>query len=263
MDGRLEAGDKVLLVDSRGRRYLVTLQEGGSFHYHRGIVAHDALIGCPEGSRIRSTKGDVVTALRPTLAEYILKMSRGAQIVYPKDVGSVLIRGDVYPGATVVEAGAGSGALTIALLRAVGPGGRVVTYEVREDFAAKAGDNIRAFMGDVPNLEIRLASIYDGIEERDVDRIVLDLPEPWRALPPAAAALRSGGLLVSYLPTILQVHELVEELRGDECWAQVLMDETLVRTWHVEPASVRPDHRMVAHTGFVTTARRVGPHPPE
>lgn len=257
MEKLLEPGDKVLLLDSRGRRYLVTLQEGGAFHFHKGIVSHDAMIGCPEGIRIRSTKGEVVVAVRPTLAEYVLKMSRGAQIVYPKDLGAILVRGDVFPGATVVEAGAGSGSLTIALLRAVGPAGRVVTYEVREDFAAKARENVEAYLGPAPNLDIRLGSIYEGIEETDVDRVVLDLPEPWRALESAAAALRSGGILVSYLPTILQVHQLAEGFRLDERWFQVSTDETLVRTWHVATTSVRPDHRMVAHTGFLTTARKV------
>ena len=261
MENLLEPGEKVLLVDSRGRRYLVTLQPGGSFHFHRGIVAHDALIGCPEGVKVRSTKGEVVVALRPTLAEYVLKMSRGAQIVYPKDLGAVLLRGDIFPGATVVEAGAGSGSLTIALLRAVGPAGRVVTYEIREDFAATARSNVEAYVGPAPNLEIRIGSVYEGIDEAGVDRVVLDLPEPWRALGSAARALRSGGILLSYLPTILQVHELVEGLRADACWAQTATDETFVRSWHVEPASVRPDHRMVGHTGFITTARRVGPEP--
>jgi tRNA (adenine57-N1/adenine58-N1)-methyltransferase len=162
-----------------------------------------------------------------------------------------------------VEAGAGSGALTLALLRAVGPAGCVVTYEVREDFAATARANVEALSGPVPNLEVRLASIYDGIAQTEVDRVVLDLPEPWRAVVPAADALRGGGILVSYLPTILQVHQLAEALRADDRWAQVTTDETLVRTWHVEPASVRPDHRMVAHTGFITTARRVAPASPD
>jgi tRNA (adenine57-N1/adenine58-N1)-methyltransferase len=259
----LEPGEKVLLLDSRGRRYLVTLKEGGSFHFHRGIVFHDALIGCPEGLRVRSTRGEILVAVRPTLAEYVLKMSRGAQIVYPKDLGAILVRADVFPGATVVEAGAGSGSLTIALLRAVGSSGRVVTYEVREDFAAKARENVEAYLGPSPNLDIRLGSIYEAIEETDVDRVVLDLPEPWRALEPTAAALRSGGILVSYLPTILQVHQLTEGLRLDERWFGVSTDETLVRTWHVETASVRPDHRMVAHTGFLTTARKVQIRPVE
>jgi len=261
MEKLFEAGEKALLLDSRGRRYLVTLQKGGAFHFHRGIVDHDALIGSPEGTRVRSTRGDVVLAVRPTLAEYVLKMSRGAQIVYPKDLGAMLVRADIFPGATVVEAGAGSGALTTALLRAVGPGGRVVTYEVREDFAAKARENVEAFLGPAPNLEIRLGSIYEGIGETGVDRVVLDLPEPWRALEPAACALRSGGILLSYLPTILQIHQLAEGLRQDARWSQVSTDETLVRTWHVETSSVRPDHRMVAHTGFITTARRVGVEP--
>jgi tRNA (adenine57-N1/adenine58-N1)-methyltransferase len=261
MDKFLEAGEKVLLLDSRGRRYLVTLQAGGSFHFHRGIIAHDDLIGAPEGTRLRSTRNEVVVALRPTLADYVLKMARGAQIVYPKDIGPVLLRGDIFPGATVVEAGAGSGSLTLALLRAVGPSGRVITYEVREDFAAQARENVEAFMGEAPNLEIRLASIYDGIAELDVDRVVLDLPEPWQALGPAVRSLRPGGILLSYLPTILQVHQLVEAMKEDPCWALVSTDETLFRTWHVDTASVRPDHRMVAHTGFITTTRRIGPEP--
>jgi tRNA (adenine57-N1/adenine58-N1)-methyltransferase len=261
MDKFLESGEKVLLLDSRGRRYLVTLQAGGTFHFHRGIVAHDDLIGAPEGTRVRSTRNEVVVALRPTLADYVLKMSRGAQIVYPKDIGPVLLRGDIFPGATVVEAGAGSGSLTLALLRAVGPSGRVITYEMREDFAAQARANVEAFMGEASNLEIRLGNVYEGIAELDVDRVVLDLPEPWRALGPAARSLRPGGILLAYLPTILQVHQLVEAMKEDPCWALDSTDETLFRTWHVDTASVRPDHRMVAHTGFITTTRRIGPEP--
>jgi tRNA (adenine57-N1/adenine58-N1)-methyltransferase len=195
---------------------------------------------------------------RPTLEEFILKMTRGAQVVYPKDVGAILIAADIYPGATVVEAGAGSGALTIGLLRAVGPAGRVVSYEVREDFAGTARANVEAFLGKAENWDLRMGSVYEPIEEKDVDRIVLDVPEPWRAVSPAADAIRSGGILLSYLPTVPQIQQLTEALR-DERWTGVRTTETLVRPWKVEGASVRPEHRMVAHTGFVTTARRVIP----
>jgi tRNA (adenine57-N1/adenine58-N1)-methyltransferase len=195
---------------------------------------------------------------RPTLEEFILKMTRGAQVVYPKDVGAILIAADIYPGATVVEAGAGSGALTIGLLRAVGPAGRVVSYEVREDFAGTARANVEAFLGKAENWDLRMGSVYEPIEEKDVDRIVLDVPEPWRAVSPAADAIRSGGILLSYLPTVPQIQQLTEALR-DERWTGVRTTETLVRPWKVDGASVRPEHRMVAHTGFVTTARRVIP----
>lgn len=251
----------MLLLDDRGRRYLITLQRGQSYHFHRGIVAHDLLIGQPEGVTVRTTGGAAVLALRPTLAEYVLKMRRGAQVVYPKDLAMILLHGDIHPGATVLEAGAGSGALTMALLRAVGPEGRVITYEVREDFAALAASNVEAFLGKAENLEIRLGSVYELLEIGSVDRIVLDVPEPWRALAGGARSLRPGGILVAYLPTVLQVHTLVEELRADAGWTQVATIEALVRSWHVEGRSVRPDHRMVAHTGFITTARKVLPVP--
>lgn len=259
MNGRLEPGDRVLLVDGRGRRYLITLVAGGSFHFHRGVVEHESLMGRPEGSTVLSSGGEPLIALRPTFADFVLKMPRGAQVVYPKDLAMVVLQGDIYPGATVVEAGAGSGALTIALLRAVGPEGRVTTYEVREDFAETARANVEAFMGKVENLEVRIGSVYEAIDERDVDRAVLDLPEPHQAAGHAAEALRPGGILTCYLPTILQVHRLTEELAADPRWASISTTETLVRSWHVEGRSVRPDHRMIAHTGFLTTARRLAP----
>jgi tRNA (adenine57-N1/adenine58-N1)-methyltransferase len=215
---------------------------------------------------VRTTSGAAVIALRPTFAEFVLKMKRGAQVVYPKDLAMILLHGDVYPGANVLEAGAGSGALTMALLRAVGPEGRVVTYELREDFAALARANVEAFLGEVgvplghkliENLEIKIGNVYESVEETDIDRIVLDVPEPWRVLGGAGGALRPGGIFVAYLPTVLQVHSLVEALHEDPSWTLVSSFETLVRPWHVEGRSVRPEHRMVAHTGFITTARRI------
>lgn len=254
---RFEPGDRALLTDGKGRKYLVTLRAGGQFHFHRGIVEHDAIIGRHDGQIVTSTGNERLSVLKPTYSDFVLKMPRGAQVVYPKDAATVVVQGDIYPGAIVVEAGIGSGALTIALLRAVGERGRVIAYEMREDFAQTARANIESFMGKTENLEVRMGSIYEPIDVTDADRMVLDLSEPWRALPQAARALRAGGVLICYLPTVLQVHELSEILRQDPEWTDPLTIETLLRTWHIEGQSARPDHRMVGHTGFVTIARRV------
>jgi tRNA (adenine57-N1/adenine58-N1)-methyltransferase len=250
-----EPGERALLVDKAGRRYLVTLRAGDAFHTHQGSVAHDAILGAEEGVRVTTSNGAPLIAFRPTFAEFVLKMPRGAQVVYPKDIGLILIEADIFPGATVLEAGTGSGALTIALLRAAGPSGRVITYEVREDFQARARRNIEAFVGKVPDaLEMRLGDVTEGVLERGIDRIVLDLPEPWRVVPVARASLRPGGIWCSYVPTVGQVSQTVEALRGAG-FGELATREVLVRTWHVEGQSVRPNHRMVAHTGFVSTAR--------
>lgn len=255
-----EPGDKALLIDPRGRRYLITLSKAGAFHFHRGIVHHDDIIGRHDGVSVLSTTGAPLTALSPTYADYVLKMPRGAQVIYPKDVAMILVQGDIYPGATVLEAGIGSGALTIALLRAVGDTGKVVAYEVREDFAARARANIEAFGMKTSNLEIHLGSVYEKVEVHPVDRVVLDLAEPWRALPQLQGVLRSGGILTCFLPTILQVHHLNQELEAEQRWTSVSTFESLTRTWHIEGRSVRPNHRMVAHTGFITVARLTLPH---
>jgi tRNA (adenine57-N1/adenine58-N1)-methyltransferase len=188
------------------------------------------------------------------LADYVLKMPRGAQVIYPKDLGPILILADIFPGARVLESGVGSGALTMALLRAVGEHGSVVGYELRDDFADRARRNIEGFLGAELPLQIEVRDTYQGIDEQDLDRVVLDLPEPWQVVKHAEAALRPGGILLAYLPTIGQVARLREELEGSASrMAESL--EVLHRTWHVEGQSVRPDHRMVAHTGFLTTAR--------
>jgi len=250
----LVVGDQVLLVDSKRRRYLVTLAEGGEFHSHAGILPHDQLLGRPEGITVTTTRGARLTVVRPTLSDYVLEMPRGAQIIYPKDLGPILMLGDIAPGVRVLESGIGSGALTMALLRAVGPSGSVVGYEVREDFAVRAQRNVEGLLGaDVP-LRVEVRDVYEGIDEEDLDRIVLDLPEPWQVVKPAAAALRPGGILVAYLPTIIQVARLREEL-DSSAFGMAQTVEVLQRGWHVEGQSVRPDHRMVAHTGFLTVAR--------
>ena len=247
-------GDRVLLVDAKRRRHLVTLATGGEFHTHAGVLPHDLIIGQPDGVTVRTTKGSRLVAVRPTLSEYVLEMPRGAQVIYPKDLGPILILADVFPGARVLESGVGSGALTVALLRAAGSGGHVTGYEIREDFARRAHANVEGFLGEGVPLSIEVRDVYAGIDVDDLDRVLLDLPEPWRVVKHAEAALHSGGILLAYLPTIGQVARLREELAGSAFgMAETL--EVLHRTWHVDGQSVRPDHRMVAHTGFLTHAR--------
>ena len=260
MSGIFAAGDRVLLVDHKRRRHLVTLEAGGQFHTHAGIVSHDDVIGRSDASIVHTSRGARLVAFRPTLAEYVLEMPRGAQVIYPKDLAIVMFWADIFPGARVLEAGMGSGALTLALLRAVGPHGKVVTYEQREDFCRRALANIQLRMGEVTNLMVRLQPVEEGLaDEEPVDRAVFDLPEPWRLVDPVARVLRSGGIFLSYVPTIIQSHQLSETLRRHPGYGLVETFETLLRPWNIDGTSVRPFHRMVAHTGFITVARRVVP----
>ena len=261
-------GDKVLLLDRKSRRYLITLAEGGEFHTHAGPVFHADLIGKEEGVTVRSSAGSRFIAVRPTLAEFVLKMPRGAQVIYPKDLAMIMFWADIFPGARVLEAGMGSAALTLSLLRAVGPEGRVISYEQREDFARRALANIQLRMGEVTTLAVRLRAVEEGIaEEEPVDRVIFDLPEPWKLVDAVAAVLRTGGIFVAYLPTIIQSHQVSETLRRHPGFALVETFETLFRPWNIDGLSVRPFHRMVAHTGFLTVARRVvtetGAAPPQ
>jgi tRNA (adenine57-N1/adenine58-N1)-methyltransferase len=253
----LEAGDNALLIDGKGRHYLIRLQPGSQFHYHLGIVAHDDLIGQGEGRRITSTGGGSLLVLRPRLADFVLKMPRGAQVVYPKDMGPIAIYADIGPGMTVLEAGTGSGALTLALLRFVGPTGQVVSVERRPDHAAVAEKTIRRFLGELPsNLELRVGEVEEVMAETSPERIVLDLPEPWHTVEAATRWQMPGGVLCAYLPTIPQVQTTVEALTGDGAFSEIEVFETLHRTWNVAGRSVRPDHRMVGHTGFLVVGRR-------
>ena len=253
----LRAGERVLLLDSKLRRYLVTLAEGADFHSHAGVLPHAELIGQPEGITVRSSHGARYTAVRPTLADFILKMPRGAQVIYPKDLGPILLLADIFPGARVLESGVGSGALSMTLLRA---GAEIVGYELRDDFANRARTNVEAFLGPdaLSRYRVELRDAYEGIDEVDVDRIVLDLPEPWRLVEPAAKSLHAGGILVAYTPTIMQAAQLRQALDDDGRYGFAETLEVLHRTWHIEGQSVRPDHRMVAHTGFLTSARLLG-----
>lgn len=249
-------GDRALFIDSKARRYLVTLANGGEFHTHSGPVPHDALIGQPEGTTVRSSNGARYLAVRPTLSDFVLKMPRGAQVIYPKDLGAILLKADIFPGAHVLEAGVGSGALSMTMLRA---GAHITGYELRGDFAARAQRNVEAFGGPelLERFKVQERDVYDGIDETDLDRVVLDLPEPWRVVKHAETALHPGGILLAYLPTITQTAQLRETLVASAFgMAETL--EVLHRTWHIEGQSVRPDHRMVAHTGFLTSARLLG-----
>lgn len=256
----LQDGEQVLLIDQRGKRHLIFLRKSETFHSDRGWISHDVIIGQPEGTWVRSSMGLRYVSLRPTLAEFVLDMPRGAQVIYPKDLAMILFWADVYPGCRVLEAGMGSGALTLALLRAVGPDGRVITYEQREEFARRALANIHMRSGEVTNLTVRLGPVEDGVaDEQPVDRVVLDLPEPWKLTQAMARVLRPGGILLSYVPTIIQSQQTAETLGRDRSWALVETFETLFRPWNIEGQSVRPFHRMVAHTGFITVARRVVP----
>lgn len=257
MSRPLEAGEKVVLVDAKRRRYLLTLKPGAEFHSHAGFLTHDDIIGAEEGTMTRSTGGARYTVIRPTLSEFVLKMPRGAQVIYPKDLGAILMLADIFPGARVLESGIGSGALSMTMLRA----GAIITgYEIREDFAAKAKENVAAFLGPevLDRYDVQIRNTSEGIDEVGFDRVVLDLPEPWLVVPHAAKALRTGGIFLSYLPTITQTVTLRTTLR-DHGFAMAETLEVLHRGWHIEGMSVRPDHRMVAHTGFLTCARLLVP----
>lgn len=265
-NGPFAAGEHILLVDRRGRRYLVVLAEDGRFSSHIGLIEHRDVIGLTQGAWIETSRGHLLLALRPTMADYTRLMPRTATVVYPKDLGGMIVGGDIFPGATVVEAGCGSGAVTIALMRAVGPGGFVHSFDLRRDMVDRASENVRALAAHLGNVSIELGDVADALADRGekaqlVDSVVLDLPEPWDLVPHAAAALRPGGAFVSFLPTVLQVRDLAESLRLSGRFAMVETTESLVRSWNVANRSVRPDHRMVGHTGFITTARLCHPRP--
>ena len=258
LPGAFVAGDRVQLTDPKGRLHTVILEPGKLFHTHRGAIAHDDLIGAPEGSVVHSTANTGYLAFRPLLADFVLSMPRGAQVIYPKDAAQIVGFGDIGPGMRVLEAGAGSGALSCSLLRAVGERGSLTSYERREDFADVARANVGAFFGEVPaNWSLRLGDLDQHPGGEAVDRVVLDMLEPWAVLPTVAAALRPGGVLVGYVATTTQLSTYVEALRAQGVWTEPHAWETLLRPWHAVGLAVRPEHRMVAHTAFLVTARRL------
>ena len=257
VSGEFQPEDRVQLTDPKGRRYTVVLRPGGEFHTHAGILAHDDLLGLPEGSVVTSTGGTSYLAVRPLLADYVLSMPRGAQVIYPKDAAQILMWGDIRPGARVLEAGAGSGALTCSLLRAVGDEGSVISYEARADHAEHAERNVRKFFGEGPeNCTLRVSDLtdYDGGQ---VDRVVLDMLSPWDVLDTVFDKLVPGGVLVAYVATTTQLSRVTEALREQQCWTEPQAWETMLRPWHVVGMAVRPEHRMVAHTAFLLVTRRL------
>ena len=246
-------GEQILLIDSKKRRYLIELKAGGEFHTHVGAVLHDDLIGLADGSSLKSNRGGVFSTVRPTMSDFVLKMPRGAQVIYPKDLGPILMLADLFPGAQVFESGVGSGALSMTMLRA---GANITGYEIREDFAERAKKNVKDALGEkaLDRYDVLIRDAYEGIEEKDFDRMVLDLPEPWNVVPHAKTALRSGGIILAYTPSIVQAVKFKEALEGNG-FALIETMEVMNRTWHIEGQAVRPDHRMVAHTAFLTHAR--------
>jgi tRNA (adenine57-N1/adenine58-N1)-methyltransferase len=257
--GEFRPGDRVQLTDPKGRMHTITLEPGRSFHTHRGALEHDALIGLPDGSVVSSAGGTAYLALRPLLADYVLSMPRGAQVIYPKDAAQIVAMGDVFPGAKVLEAGAGSGALTCSLLRAVGTGGEVHSYEMREDFAEIARRNVEAFFGGPhPAWRLHVGDVA-SCREVDFDRIILDMLTPWEVLDLVERALIPGGVFIGYVATTPQLSELVEALRERGGFTEPRAWESLVRDWHADGLAVRPDHRMIAHTAFLVSSRRLAP----
>jgi tRNA (adenine57-N1/adenine58-N1)-methyltransferase len=257
--GPFQPGDRVQLTDPKGRVHTVALAPGKVFHTHRGSLAHDDLIGRPDGSVVTSSGGTAYLALRPLLADYVLSMPRGAQVIYPKDAAQIVAMGDVFPGARVLEAGAGSGALTCSLLRAVGTGGGVVSYELRPDFADIARRNVSDFFGaQPPNWDLRVGDVAE-CADTGFDRIILDMLTPWDVLDLVERALVPGGVFVGYVATTPQLSDLVEGLRGRGGFTEPRAWESLVRDWHADGLAVRPDHRMIAHTAFLVSARRLAP----
>lgn len=263
--GPFRAGDKVQLTGPKDRLYTITLVEGGLFGTHRGDIRHDEVIGKPEGSVIVNGSGVEYLALRPLLTDFVMSMPRGAAIIYPKDSAQIIVEGDIFPGARVVEAGVGSGALSLYLLRAIGPTGRLDSFERREEFAEIARANVISHTGrDPENWDIHLGDLQDelpnAVTNGDADRVVLDMLAPWECIEVVADALVPGGLVLGYVATVTQLSRFTEALRASGQFAEPQAWESMVRGWHLEGLAVRPEHRMIGHTGFLVTARRIAPN---
>lgn len=262
--GPFRAGDRVQLTGPKGRLNTITLEGGKVFHTHRGMVEHDTLIGMPDASVITASNGDEYLALRPLLSDFVMSMPRGAAIIYPKDAAQILSLGDIFPGARVIEAGVGSGALSLWLLRGIGPTGSLTSFERREEFAQVARANVVSFLGAEPeNWTVTVGDLVESlptaVERGTIDRVVLDMLAPWECLDVVADALTPGGVLLCYIATVTQLSRVAEAIRGTGLFTDPDSSETMIRGWHVEGLAVRPDHRMVAHTGFLLTARRLAP----
>ncbi|MCC2032043.1 tRNA (adenine-N1)-methyltransferase [Microbacterium allomyrinae] len=264
LSGPFRLGDRVQLTGPKARLHTITLREGGELHTHHGVLRHADLVGQPDGSVVANSGGHEYLALRPLLRDFVMSMPRGAAIVYPKDAAQILAEADVFPGATVVEAGVGSGALSLWLLRAIGAEGRLVSFERREDFASVARANVETFLGDIPpNWDVVVGDLAEALPATlaaaSVDRVVLDMLAPWECIDVVAEALTPGGVVVCYVATATQLSRVAEYIRSTGLFTEPDANETMVRGWHVEGLAVRPDHRMIAHTGFLIWARRLAP----
>jgi tRNA (adenine57-N1/adenine58-N1)-methyltransferase len=262
--GPFRIGDRVQLTGPKGRLHTITLRGDGELHTHHGVLKHTELIGQPDGSVVTNSGGHEYLALRPLLRDFVMSMPRGAAIVYPKDAAQILAEADIFPGAVVVEAGVGSGALSLWLLRAIGAAGRLVSFERRSDFADVARANVETFLGEEPeNWEVVVGDLGETLPQAvapaSVDRVVLDMLAPWECMDVVADALAPGGVVVCYVATATQLSRVAEYIRGTGLFTEPDANETMVRGWHVEGLAVRPDHRMVAHTGFLIWARRLAP----
>ncbi|GAA3587115.1 tRNA (adenine-N1)-methyltransferase [Klugiella xanthotipulae] len=262
--GPFREGDRVQLTGPKNRRNTVTLGSGKEFHSHRGVIKHDDIIGLPDGSVVANSAGEEYLALRPLLTDFAMSMPRGAAIIYPKDSAQIITQADIFPGATVIEAGVGSGALSLWLLRAIGPSGRLASFERRDEFADIARENIATFLGyDPDNWSVTVGDLQDELHatftDGSVDRVVLDMLAPWECVDETARVLKPGGVILCYVATATQLSRVAEGLRASGKFTNPDSSETMVRGWHVEGLAVRPDHRMIAHTGFLITARRLAP----
>ncbi|WP_156297650.1 tRNA (adenine(58)-N(1))-methyltransferase TrmI [Mycobacterium paragordonae] len=259
--GPFTVGERVQLTDAKGRHYTITLTPGAEFHTHRGRIAHDALIGLEQGSVVKSSNGAYFLVLRPLLVDYVMSMPRGPQVIYPKDAAQIIHEGDIFPGARVLEAGAGSGALTLSLLRAVGPQGRVVSYEARADHAEHARRNVSNFYGQAPeNWQLIIGDVADSeLPDDSFDRAVLDMLAPWEVLDSVSRLVVAGGVLLIYVATVTQLSKVVEAVRAQQCWTEPRSWETMQRGWNVVGLAVRPQHTMRGHTAFLVATRRLAP----
>ncbi len=262
--GPFRLGDRVQLTGPKGRLHTITLREGGELHTHHGVLRHEGIIGQPDGSVVVGSGGHEYLALRPLLRDFVMSMPRGAAIVYPKDAAQILAAADIFPGATVVEAGVGSGALSLWLLRAIGPSGRLHSFERREEFSQVAEANVETFLGHYPDAwNVVVGDLVEELprvaDPGTVDRVVLDMLAPWECIDAVAEALTPGGVVLCYIATATQLSRVAEYIRHSGLFTEPEATETMVRGWHVEGLAVRPDHRMVAHTGFLLTARRLAP----
>ena len=259
-DGYFSEGDRIQLTDPKGKMYIFTITAGKEWHTHKGWIVHNDLIGLPEGSVVSTSAGLKFTAFKPLLGDFVLSMPRGATIVYPKDAAMIIGVADVFPGAKVIEAGVGSGALSISLLRAIGKDGKLFSFERREDFAEIARENVKTYFGSIPSQwQLEVGSVQESSTNEKYDRVILDMLAPWECVAFAADVLRPGGVFLAYVATTTQLSATAEALKEDGRFTEPLSSETIVRDWHHEGLAVRPMQRMIGHTGFLIVSRRMAP----